>query len=278
MSTHVATIPPAADEKESLSSPVIDLEVSKYLQTPRIGDRLLAALMMIPALPVIAVLVVIVRLTSRGPGIYSQVRVGKNGKPFKMHKIRTMVVDAEAGTGPTWAQENDPRITPIGIFLRRFHLDELPQLWNVIHGDMTIMGPRPERPKMVSMLAEQIPDYMNRLAVQPGITGLAQINLPPDTDLDSVRRKLILDFEYIREASFGLEFRMFIWTLMRLACVPASLATWVTGLVRRAELPAKSELKKDEGPLTIERILSFENNSSEDSRDDVLTSQSAVAR
>ena len=126
---------------------------------------------------------------------------------------------------------------------------------------MTIMGPRPERPQMVNMLAEQIPGYWNRLAVQPGITGLAQINLPPDTDLNSVRRKLQLDLEYIREASFGLELRMFIWTWMRLACIPADFATSLLRLTREPQGCTPNDESSDQPsdrPLTIDRILSFE--------------------
>ena len=162
-----------------------------------------------PALPLIGLLVLIVRLNSRGPGIFRQVRVGKRGRTFTMYKLRSMRIDAEAKTGPAWSPTGgDPRVTRLGYWLRRLHLDELPQLFNVVRGEMSLVGPRPERPEFVEVLAEQIPGYLNRLMVQPGITGLAQINLPPDTDLDSVRRKLILDCEYIRSASSWLDFRI----------------------------------------------------------------------
>ena len=154
-------------------------------------------MLLVPGLPVIALLVLLVRLTSRGPGIYKQARVGKDGRKFMMYKIRTMRQDAEAATGPVWTQAHDPRVTLLGKVLRKLHLDELPQLFNVLKGEMSLVGPRPERPEFVRVLAEAIPGYRNRLAVRPGVTGLAQINLPPDTDLASVQRKLVLDCEYI---------------------------------------------------------------------------------
>ena len=129
----------------------------------------------------------LVRLTSRGPGIYKQARVGKDGRKFMMYKIRTMRQDAEAASGPMWTQAHDPRVTFLGRVLRKLHLDELPQLFNVLKGEMSLVGPRPERPEFVRVLAEAIPGYRNRLAVRPGVTGLAQVNLPPDTDIASVR-------------------------------------------------------------------------------------------
>ncbi|HEX5103288.1 MAG TPA: sugar transferase, partial [Pirellulaceae bacterium] len=179
-------------------------------------DRLIAALMLIPGLPMIGILVAAVRLTSKGPGIYRQVRVGKGGRIFTMYKLRSMRVDAEAGSGPVWASlTGDSRVTPLGFWLRRLHLDELPQLFNVLKGEMSLVGPRPERPEFVKVLAEKIDGYLDRLQVAPGITGLAQINLPPDTDLDSVRRKLHLDCEYIRDAGLLFDLRIIACTLLR---------------------------------------------------------------
>ena len=131
-----------------------------------------------------------------------------------MYKIRTMRHDAESGTGPVWTQTTrDPRITAIGRVLRQFHLDELPQLLNVVKGEMSVIGPRPERPEFVHVLAESIPGYLKRLVVRPGMTGLAQLNLPPDSDLNSVRRKLALDCEYIRRPDRG--------SIHASSCVPA---------------------------------------------------------
>lgn len=239
------------DDQDSRSR-VISIRPTDYLHRNGWASRAIAFGLLIIALPVIASVIVIVRLTSRGPGLYRQVRVGKDGRIFVMYKIRSMVVDAEEGTGPVWTQgTNDPRITRIGWLLRKSHLDELPQLLNVVRGEMALFGPRPERPELVHVLAESIPGYWNRLSVLPGITGLAQINLPPDTDIESVRRKLSLDLEYIRTASLSMEMRMFIWTGLRLLATPASVATRLTRLGRNVA-PVESS---SDGPVTISDVI-----------------------
>jgi lipopolysaccharide/colanic/teichoic acid biosynthesis glycosyltransferase len=183
-------------------------------------DRFAAAALLVPGLPLIALLVIVVRLTSRGPGIYRQARVGKDGRRFLMYKIRTMRCDAESATGPVWTQPQDPRVTSVGWLLRKLHLDELPQLVNVLKGEMSLVGPRPERPEFVCVLGEAVPGYRNRLAVRPGITGLAQINLPPDTDLVSVQRKVALDCEYIERGGPWLDARLMLCTFLRLFKLP----------------------------------------------------------
>lgn len=237
---------------ESQSDGMIDITLSPFLQGSGIAGRILALGLLALCLPIIALLVVIVRSTSKGPGLYKQVRVGKDGKIFVMYKVRSMVVDAEVGTGPVWTQDTkDPRITRIGSFLRKSHLDELPQLVNVVRGEMGLFGPRPERPELVHVLADNVPGYLNRLAVLPGITGLAQINLPPDTDVESVRRKLILDVEYIRKASFWLHIRMFVWTGLRLVAIPSSIATGLLGLSRDVK-PVERSM---DGPVTISDVI-----------------------
>ncbi len=162
-------------------------------------DFVSALLLLILALPVMVLAMALTRLTSRGPALYQQERVGLNGRRFMIFKIRTMVVDAELRTGPQWSTRNDPRITPLGRFLRRTHLDELPQLWNVLRGEMSLVGPRPERPEFVVQLERAIPRYSDRLLVRPGVTGLAQVQLPPDSDLASVRRKLACDLYYAQK-------------------------------------------------------------------------------
>ncbi|MHB0954815.1 MAG: sugar transferase [Pirellulaceae bacterium] len=210
-----------------------DLIPGRYFQWKSIPDRIAAALLLIPGLPIIGLLIIAVRLTSRGPGIFRQVRTGKNGKPFVMYKIRTMVCDAEAGTGAVWAKRHDPRVTGLGKVLRKLHLDEFPQLFNVLRGEMTFVGPRPERPEFVTVLSEALPGYQNRLTVLPGVTGLAQINLPPDSDLESVRRKLALDLAYIEEAGAWLDTRMFFCTFGRVLGLPGTWVTLLFGLRRR---------------------------------------------
>ena len=191
-----------------------------YFRWKSVPDRLLAALLLIPALPIIGILIVAVRLTSRGPGIYQQVRAGLNGQPFTMLKIRSMTCNAEERTGAVWTRKNDPRVTRVGKVLRKLHLDEFPQLFNVLRGEMSLVGPRPERPEFVEVLEEAVPGYVNRLAVRPGITGLAQINLPPDSDLHSVQQKLAMDLAYIEEAGPWLDLRMFLGTCVRVLGFP----------------------------------------------------------
>ncbi|MGD9644478.1 MAG: sugar transferase [Pirellulales bacterium] len=218
------------DLPEAATSPAEEMRL--YFRAKYAIGRLLAVLLLIPALPIIAVLMVLVRATSRGPGIYRQVRVGAGGRTYVMYKIRTMRHDAEAGSGPVWAAPNDARMTGLGHFLRKVHLDEFPQLFNVIKGDMALIGPRPERPEFTDLLARQLPGYLDRLQVRPGITGLAQINLPPDTDLDSVRRKLVLDLEYIRQAHALLDLRIMLCTSLRLVGCSGQLASRLTRLDR----------------------------------------------
>src|SRR6267142_3922178 len=141
---------------------------SRSLLWKTIFDRTLALFLLVLGLPLIGLLILMVRLTSRGPGLYCQVRVGKGHRRYLMYKLRSMRVDAEAGTGPVWAaMEADPRITPVGYWLRRLHLDELPQLYNVLKGEMSLVGPRPERPEFVTVLADDIPSYLDRLQILP---------------------------------------------------------------------------------------------------------------
>ena len=205
-------------------------------------ERALALVLLIPALPLIVIFVVAIRLTSKGPGIYSQTRVGKDGRVFTMYKLRSMRCDAELRSGPVWAAiGQDPRVTPLGNWLRLLHLDELPQLYNIVRGEMALVGPRPERPAIVAVLAEKIPDYLERLQVLPGITGLAQINLPPDSDLDSVRAKLQLDREYILTAGVWLDLRIVLCTLLRLVGLRGGRGVWLLGLKRTVLLPASED-------------------------------------
>lgn len=200
-------------------------------------ERSLGALLLLIVAPVIALLVLVIRATSRGPGIYSQRRVGLGGRIFTMYKLRSMRCDAESRTGPVWASANrDPRITSLGYWLRHLHLDELPQLYNVACGEMALVGPRPERPEFVALLGEQIPGYLDRLNVKPGITGLAQINLPPDTDLQSVRRKLVLDREYIQQANLLFDARIVLCTMLRVVGLRGGRAVSLLGLLRIVEL------------------------------------------
>lgn len=183
-------------------------------------DAILAAVLLALALPLILMALLVIKLTSRGPVLYSQTRVGQHGRLFTLYKIRTMQYRCEDATGACWATRRDPRITLVGRFLRRTHIDELPQLWNVLRGEMSLVGPRPERPEFVPELARAIPRYADRLLVRPGLTGLAQIQLPPDTDLTSVFHKLICDLHYTRNVGFALDLRILAGTPFSVLGVP----------------------------------------------------------
>ena len=191
-----------------------------YLLCKTAVDAILACLMLVITAPLLLLLVLMVKLTSRGPAFYAQSRVGKNGRLYTMYKIRTMIDNCEALTGPKWATCNDPRVNPLGRLLRSSHLDELPQLWNVLRGEMSLIGPRPERPEIVPQLEQDIPYYQDRMSVRPGITGLAQLHLPADTDLASVRRKLTYDLYYLRQLSPWSDLRIALCTAVFLLGIP----------------------------------------------------------
>ena len=196
-----------------------------------------AVVALVLAFPLMVVIAVLVRLTSPGPVFYTQTRIGLNrrfrekglspaarlrscdlgGQPFVIYKFRTMRVDAERDSGAVWATARDPRVTFIGRVLRQTRLDELPQLLNILKGDMNLVGPRPERPGIFSRLADQLEDYPLRQSVRPGITGLAQVSQQYDSNLDDVRRKLAFDLEYIRTQG--------VWTdlIIMLKTVPVIL-------------------------------------------------------
>jgi lipopolysaccharide/colanic/teichoic acid biosynthesis glycosyltransferase len=191
-----------------------------YFRLKSVLEFVGAAILLILTSPLILVVTVLVKLTSRGPAIYSQMRVGQFGKPYRIYKIRTMVHDCEKQSGARWCARRDPRVTGLGRILRRTHLDELPQLWNVIRGDMSLIGPRPERPEFIPALQQAIPHYTDRLLVRPGVTGLAQVQLPADTDLKSVRRKLAYDLYYVRQVGLWLDLRILACTVFKVAGVP----------------------------------------------------------
>lgn len=164
-------------------------------------------------LPLMLVIALAIKLSSKGPVFYGQRRVGFNGRIFTVHKFRSMYADAEERTGAVWATKDDPRITSLGRMLRKLRLDELPQFWNVVRGDMSIVGPRPERPEFVELLAARVPYYRQRLAVKPGITGWAQINHKyGDTELDAIV-KLEYDLYYIKHIAPALDFYIIFHTL-----------------------------------------------------------------
>jgi len=175
----------------------------------RLLDLLIASAALGLGAPVLAVVAAAIVLESRGPVHYTQIRAGRQGRPFRMFKFRTMVAHAERETGPIWASESDPRVTRVGALLRRTRLDEVPQLLNVLRGEMSLVGPRPERPAMVRRLAGVVPGYLDRCGVLPGITGLAQVRKGYDHSIRTVKQKVRHDRCYIRRnGSFWLDLKI----------------------------------------------------------------------
>jgi lipopolysaccharide/colanic/teichoic acid biosynthesis glycosyltransferase len=179
----------------------------------KILDYSLSILILVPALVVVAICAILVKLTSRGPAFYTQERVGRFGRVFTIYKLRTMHHRCELISGPQWSKPGDPRVTSFGKFLRASHLDELPQLINVLRGEMSLLGPRPERPEIASRLVDAITHYNDRLILRPGVSGHAQVHLPPDVELADVAAKVQLDRDYIHRLSFWFD----LLTLVRTA-------------------------------------------------------------
>ncbi len=179
---------------------------SRSIALQTVYSLVICLIALVPALPVMIVVALLVKLTSPGgPVLFRQTRVGFNETPFTLYKFRSMFANAEADTGPVWAVKDDPRITPLGRWLRRLRLDELPQLLNVLRGEMAICGPRPERPEFVSVLEEKIPYYRQRHCVKPGITGWAQINHKYGDTIEDTIIKLEFDLYYIKNLSWSLD-------------------------------------------------------------------------
>ena len=178
----------------------------------RLFDIAASSLLLVLAAPIIAVFALLVKLDSKGPAFYRQTRVGLFGQPFDVIKLRSMRTDAEVG-GAQFAQENDPRVTRLGRFIRKVRIDELPQTWSVLKGEMSFVGPRPERPEFVSDLEEQLPFYAERHMVKPGITGWAQINYPYGASLEDSRHKLEYDLYYAKNYTPFLDLLILLQTL-----------------------------------------------------------------
>ncbi len=179
----------------------------------RATDIVFALIGLVLAAPAMFAVWMALHFLSKGPVLYSQTRVGRGGVNFTIHKFRSMRVDAEAASGAVWSKKNDPRVTRIGKFLRRTRLDELPQLWNVLRGDMSIVGPRPERPKFVTELTEQIPFYGQRHVVRPGLTGWAQVRHQYGSTVDDAQEKLQYDLFYIKHLSVPFDVYIMLETL-----------------------------------------------------------------
>ena len=185
------------------------------LRAKRAIDILLSGLGLICLSPIMLMLAAVIRLTSTGPALIRQERVGLAGTMFQMYKFRSMRVDAEANSGPVWAMPGDPRRTTVGKFIRRFSLDELPQLWNVLVGDMSLVGPRPERPWFVQQLTSQLPNYGERIRLRPGLTGWAQLN--DRRGLTPMEERLIYDLYYLERWSITFDMKIILTTAFRVA-------------------------------------------------------------
>jgi lipopolysaccharide/colanic/teichoic acid biosynthesis glycosyltransferase len=219
-----------ADRRISVPTRTV-VEADRSEIANRCVNVLLASTALVALSPVIALVAIAVKLTSRGPVVYSQTRVGldrrrnhidalysnrkqdQGGMVFTIYKFRTMRADAERHSGAVWATRNDPRVTRLGRILRRTRLDELPQLVNVIKGDMNIVGPRPERPSIFVRLREDLPDYRLRQRTRPGITGWAQINHSYDTSIDDVRAKIRYDLEYLERQCLAEDLKIMVKTV-----------------------------------------------------------------
>jgi lipopolysaccharide/colanic/teichoic acid biosynthesis glycosyltransferase len=228
---HVTESPADPTATETDPRPIARGSLSRDERLIRLLNVVAASIGLILSMPLWLVIAMLVKLTSRGPIFYSQTRVGLDarsrgpartdsrrrddigGKPFTIWKFRTMTVDAERHGQAVWAKANDQRVTTVGRYLRASRLDELPQLLNVIRGDMNLVGPRPERPQLFSELRDQIPNYHHRQRVRPGITGHAQVHLQYDTSVDDVRRKVEHDLEYITTRSVWQDLVIMIKTI-----------------------------------------------------------------
>lgn len=185
----------------------------RTLQLQSVYMKVLGLIALVIAAPIMAIVAVLVKITSPGVVLYRQKRVGLNNRPFILYKFRSMTQHAEAGTGAVWAKQNDPRITPLGYWLRKLRLDELPQLINVVRGEMSLVGPRPERPEFVKFFNDQIPYYRQRHCVLPGITGWAQINYKYGDTIEDSITKLEYDLYYVKNISLSLDLYIMFHTV-----------------------------------------------------------------
>jgi lipopolysaccharide/colanic/teichoic acid biosynthesis glycosyltransferase len=185
---------------------VLHLYQRRYPRAVKRGtDIVVAGTALVVLAPALLVIALLVRLSGRGPVLYRQLRCGEGGRTFEIVKFRTMVVDAEHAHGAVWAGADDPRVTRVGRFLRRARVDEIPQLWNVLRGEMSIVGPRPERPELLPVIEEHLPFFTRRHLVKPGITGWAQIRLGYTDDPVGAADKLAYDLFYLRHRSLALD-------------------------------------------------------------------------
>ncbi len=186
----------------------------RFSEFKRVFDIVVSVLCLLVTAPLVMLTAILIKIVSPGPVFFTQERVGLNGIPFTMYKMRTMNVDAEKYSGAMWAQENDPRLIRFGRTIRKTHMDEIPQLINVLKGEMSIVGPRPERPVFVNKFSEEIVDYKKRLDAKPGITGLAQVWHKYDETIEDVKKKIKYDILYIKKMCLMVDIRILMNTIV----------------------------------------------------------------
>jgi len=195
------------------------IEINPQIMQPwektvkRLMDVLFSLFFLILTLPVFILVALFIKLETPGPVFFKQKRVGKNGEAYTIYKFRTMIQHAEKYTGPVWAGKRDPRITRVGRFLRKTRIDEFPQFINVLAGEMSLVGPRPERAYFVEKLKREYPYYLRRLKVKPGITGWAQVKGEYDTSIEEAKEKLAYDLYYIENMSLRMDLRILLYTI-----------------------------------------------------------------
>ena len=180
----------------------------------RISDVIISLIILLITLPLNILFAVAIKMDSKGPVLFRQERIGMNGREFKIYKFRSMYKDAEKHTGPVWSTKDDPRVTRVGRIIRKLRIDEIPQFFNVLKGEMSLVGPRPERPYFVEMLAQQLPYYKRRLKVRPGITGWAQVKHKYDESIEDVKVKLRYDLFYIENMSLRMDLKILARTVL----------------------------------------------------------------
>lgn len=233
-------IPLSHIDEQWLMTSALNSNIVQVRHLKRAMDVAVSLVGLVPGLPLMGLAAILIKLTSKGPVIYKQVRVGRGNKPYMLYKLRTMKVDAEAG-GAVWAKSHDQRVTWVGKYLRNWRLDEIPQLFNILKGEMSLVGPRPERPEFTGKLAEHIPFYNERHLVQPGLTGWAQVCHPYGASVEAAARKLQYDLYYIKNMNL----------LLDIAILLRTFRTIFAGLVHEEDVEAAAQNEAFERTLGL---------------------------
>ena len=229
------------------------VRVTHYHHIKRTFDLFCGVMLGVLLFPAIAICSALIVITSPGPAFYTQTRLGRFGRPFVIWKHRTMRHNCERESGARWSTKGDTRITFLGKIFRKMHIDEFPQIINVLKGEMSLVGPRPERPEFFPALQASVADYARRLLVKPGVTGMAQVYLPPDEDVASVRLKQMFDLYYVRHLSLWLDIRLLIATPLQALGIPHVLVRPLLFLPRRRIVELEHSLLTDSPSVPSDR-------------------------